>query len=495
MLSVPPPAAAMHSARRRGKWQGSLHELHFFHDLALRVSTMARTDPPSARILAIDDEPDLLDSYAAIVEAQGMHLTPAHTLAEGLKLAATRPFDVCLLDRNIGFELGTEAVPELKGQAPGLRIIMATAHRDTEAALEALRLGVDDYLVKPFSPEQLRIALARQIEARRLSRKVETLEQEARARTPGDLASQSRPMQEAIALARQVARTPANVLILGESGTGKNVFARAIHGWSPRAEAGFVAVNCPSLGADLLENELFGHRKGAYTGAADSSDGRVALAEGGTLFLDEIGEFPLALQPKLLRFVQDREYERVGDPVTRHADVRIVTATNRDLARQCELGEFRQDLYYRLNVVAITLPPLRERREDLPELARSFLERYAREYACPARAFEAGAERALAAHSWPGNVRELQNAVERAVILCSGERIPASLLMLGEGPAAAGGEPAAAARVGAEISLEDLERLHIEAVLARTDTLEAAARTLGIDASTLYRKRKAFGLI
>lgn len=457
---------------------------------------MSRTAEPSARILAIDDEPDLLDSYAAIVEAQGMRLTPAQSLAEGLKLAATRPFDVCLLDRNIGYELGTEAVPELKQQAPGLRIIMATAHRDTEAALEALRLGVDDYLVKPFSPEQLRIALARQIEARRLNRKVETLERDVRARGPGELGSQSKAMQEAIALARQVARTPANVLILGESGTGKNVFARAIHGWSPRASAGFVAVNCPSLGADLLENELFGHRKGAYTGAADSSEGRVALAEGGTLFLDEIGEFPLALQPKLLRFIQDKEYERVGDPVTRQADVRLVTATNRDLAKQCELGEFRQDLYYRLNVVAITLPPLRERREDVLELAQTFLARYAGDYGCPARAFEPAAERALAGYHWPGNVRELQNVIERAVILSPNERVPASLLSLQSGPgagaSAAGG--AVEARAGSDISLEQLERLHIEAILARAETLDEAARILGIDASTLYRKRKAYGL-
>jgi NtrC-family two-component system response regulator AlgB len=456
---------------------------------------MPATQEPSARILAIDDEPDLLDTYAAIVEAQGMRLTPALTLAEGLKLAATRPFDVCLLDRNIGYELGTEALPELKAQAPGLRVIMATAHRDTDAALEALRLGVDDYLVKPFSPEQLRIALARQIEARRLNRKVEALERDARVQAPGELASQSASMQEALALARQVARTPANVLILGESGTGKNVFARAIHRWSPRASAGFVAINCPSLGADLLENELFGHRKGAYTGAADSSEGRVALAEGGTLLLDEIGDFPLSLQPKLLRFIQDKEYERVGDPVTRQADVRIVTATNRDLARQCELGEFRQDLYYRLNVVAITLPPLRERRADVLELAGSFLLRYAVSYGLPARSFEPAAERALSDYHWPGNVRELQNVIERAVILCGAERVPASLLTLASGPGASAIAAAAdSARAGGDISLEQLERRHIEAILARAETLDEAARILGIDASTLYRKRKAYGL-
>jgi len=460
---------------------------------------MPKTEEPSARILAIDDDRSLLETYAALIEPLGMRLTPADNLREGLKLAATRPFDVCLLDRNVGHALGTEVLPELKAQAPGLRIIMATAHRDTEAALEALRHGVDDYLVKPFSPEQLRIALARQIEARRLAQRVQMLEREAAgARPRGALDSAAPAMREAFELARQVARTGANVLILGESGTGKNVMARAIHGWSPRADGNFVTLNCPSLGAELLENELFGHRKGAYTGAQDSSEGRVAQAEGGTLFLDEIGEFPLNLQPKLLRFIQDREYERVGDPVTRQANVRLVAATNRDLAKMVDAGEFRQDLYYRLNVVAVTLPSLRDRREDVLPLARSFLARFAAEYGCPARAFEPGAESALVAYAWPGNVRELQNVIERAVILCSGEQVPASLLSLeGDVRTAAGAKPGAAshARIGTDISLEALERQHIEAVLARADTLDEAARTLGIDASTLYRKRKAFGLI
>jgi two-component system, NtrC family, response regulator AlgB len=456
---------------------------------------MPKNEEPSARILAIDDDRSLLETYAALIEPWGMQLTPAETLREGLKLAATRPFDVCLLDRNVGHALGTEVLPELKAQAPGLRIIMATANRDTEAALEALRLGVDDYLVKPFSPEQLRIALARQIEARRLAQRVILLEREAAgARPRGALDSAAPAMQKAFDLARQVARTGANVLILGESGTGKNVMARAIHSWSPRANGNFITLNCPSLGAELLENELFGHRKGAYTGAQDSSEGRVAQAEGGTLFLDEIGEFPPNLQPKLLRFIQDREYERVGDPVTRQANVRLIAATNRDLPRMVERNEFRQDLYYRLNVVAVTLPPLRERREDVLPLAHTFLKRFAVEYACPAREFEPAAEAALAAYAWPGNVRELQNVIERAVILCAGDKVPASLLSLEGGTPRGGAVAASVAAIGTDISLEALERQHIEAVLARAETLDEAARILGIDASTLYRKRKAYGL-
>jgi NtrC-family two-component system response regulator AlgB len=410
-----------------------------------------------------------------------------------MRLAVSRPFDVLLLDRNIGYDLGTDAVPELKSQAPGLRIIMATAHRDTDAAMEALRLGIDDYLVKPFSPEQLRIAVARQLEARRLNVKVAALEREVKpaSGSAGDLQSQSPVMQQALGMARQVARTGANILILGESGTGKNVLARAIHAWSPRNSGQCVTVNCPSLNPELLENELFGHRKGAYTGAQDSSEGRVAQADGGTLFLDEIGDFPMSLQPKLLRFIQEKAYERVGDPVTRQADVRLVTATNRDLAAMAETGEFRQDLFYRLNVVAITLPPLRERREDVLDLARGFLARFANEYGCPARRFTDGAESLLRDYPWPGNVRELQNVIERAVILSPDERIDREQLALGEASSAG---PALLSAVGSDVSLEQLERQHIEAVLARAETLDQASSILGIDASTLYRKRKAYGL-
>jgi two-component system, NtrC family, response regulator AlgB len=455
---------------------------------------MPTQDMPDARVLAIDDEAEILETYEAILAPRKIRLTAAQSLDDGLRLAASRPFDVCLLDRHIGYELGTEAVPELKAQAPGLRIIMCTAHRDTDAALEALRLGVDDYLVKPFSPEQLRIAVARQIEARRLATRVEVLEQEARPRRADEPVSESAAMQQVLAMAKQVARTGANVLILGESGTGKNVVARAIHQWSPRAGGNLVTVNCPSLNAELLENELFGHRKGAFTGAQDSSEGRVAQADGGTLFLDEIGDFPLSLQPKLLRFIQDKEYERVGDPVTRQADVRLVTATNRDLAGMVERSEFRQDLYYRLNVVAITLPPLRARREDVLPMARRFLARFAGDYGCPARRFADSAEQQLLAYPWPGNVRELQNVIERAVILCPGERIEAAQLGLGSAPAAAAGGAGATPAVGGDIRLDALERQHIEAVLARAETLDQAATILGIDASTLYRKRKAYGL-
>lgn len=455
---------------------------------------MSDSKDPSARILAIDDDEEILSAYEAIIESQGMLFEGAQTIETGLKLAASRPFDVCLLDRSIGYQQGMEALPELLSQAPSMRVIMCTAHRDTEAALEALSSGVHDYLVKPFSPEQLRIALARQIEARRLATRVQTLEREVKPGGRLQPTSRAEPMQRALAMAKQVARTNANVLVLGESGTGKNVVARAIHAWSQRSGGSCVIVNCPSLNAELLENELFGHRKGAFTGAQHSSEGRVAQADAGTLFLDEIGDFPLALQPKLLRFIQDKEYERVGDPVTRKADVRLVTATNRNLEQMAEEGSFRQDLFYRLNVVAITLPPLRERREDVVDLASGFVTRFAKEYGCPARRLDAEAEALLLDYPWPGNVRELQNVIERAVILCPDESIPASALVLSTSQRSPG-KIEDSGLVGSSMTLERLERKHIEATLARTDTLDEAARQLGIDASTLYRKRKAYGLI
>ncbi len=516
-----------------------------------------------ARVLAIEDDEDILATYAAIFEMMDTHFSAAPTLAEGMKLAATRPFDVLLLDRSIGYDSGLTAIPQIHLHAPSLRIIMATAHRDTDAALEALRAGAHDYLVKPFSAEQLRIAVARQVEARRLAGRVEALEKQLPVESDLAPVSASPLMRQMLALAQQVATTDANVLILGESGTGKNVLAKLIHRLSARRERDFATVNCPSLSAELLENELFGHRKGAFTGANDSADGRVAKVDGGTLFLDEIGDFPLALQPKLLRFIQDKEYERVGDPTTRRADVRIVAATNRDLNEMVRAGGFRQDLFYRINVVSLTVPSLRERREDVLALADGFVRKFAKAYGRPARGFTECGRAALLDYPWPGNVRELQNVIERAVILCGDAALDRRHLALdisadalapmpGGAIASPGGAstasapartwadtpPASAAMPlhddvvapaanpasaladardalapsgplppagdavapllrdaqGQPLSLDALERRQLLAALSQAKTLEEAARWLGIDASTLYRKRKAYGL-
>jgi NtrC-family two-component system response regulator AlgB len=275
------------------------------------------------------------------------------------------------------------------------------------------------------------------------------------------------------------------VLIHGESGTGKGVLARAIHARSARAAGPFVTVNCPSLSAELLESELFGHVRGAFTGAVRDTEGKVAAAEGGTLFLDEVGDLPLPLQPKLLRLLQERSYERVGEVRTRLSDARVLAATNRDLPALVAEGRFREDLYYRLNVIEVVLPPLRNRPADILALARRLLAFFARQAGKPALRFTPAAEDAIQRHSWPGNVRELRNAVERAVILGDGPEVSAALLAL---PGAT--TPGRRVEVGGAVTLEELEAEHIRRVIASSASLDQAAATLGIDPSTLYRKRK-----
>nr|WP_265468706.1 sigma 54-interacting transcriptional regulator [Arenimonas daejeonensis] len=362
-----------------------------------------------------------------------------------------------------------EALPRLRELAPRMPVIMLTAHAVVDDAVAALAAGAADYLVKPCSPPQLLVAVARQLDTRRLLDRVAALESD-REEDSTDFDSANAAMQSLLADARRAAATDATVLLLGESGTGKGMLARAIHGWSPRAAAPMATVNCPSLAPDLLESELFGHARGAFTGAAHSTTGRVGTAEGGTLFLDEVGDFPLPLQAKLLRFIEDKAYERVGDPSTRRADVRIVAATNHDLGTMVGAGRFRADLYYRLKVIAIEVPPLRARVEDIETLALGFLRRFARRHGMPARELAPAALARLRAYAWPGNVRELQNVIERAVILGREPVIGASQLML---------EPLANATPAATMTLEEVERRHIDAVLAASDTLEAAARTPG----------------
>jgi NtrC-family two-component system response regulator AlgB len=449
---------------------------------------MAKGGTLKGRILAIDDDRELLANFAACLEVAGHRVVTAHKLADGLRLAATQPFHACLLDRSIGRDSGLDALPRFREIAPAMRIIMVTAHAGVPDAVRAIAEGACDYLVKPCSPEQLRIAVARQLDTRRLLDRLDNYEREAAA-SDFQMSSKNPRMNEALGIANQVAHTDANVLLLGESGTGKGVLAAAIHAASPRAAATLATVNCPSLSAELMESELFGHVSDSPSGLAPGTLGRVDHAEGGTLFLDEIGDFPLALQPKLLRFIQDKLYERVGDPTTRRADTRIIAASNHDLHDMVEKGEFRLDLLYRLNVVSVTIPPLRERPEDIEDLAQGFVERFAARYRLPARGLSAAALSLMGDYRWPGNVRELQNVVERAVILCPNAQIGPEFLAIsppvGMSPAVVPGAP---------YSLEELERMHIESVLATCETLEAAARTLGIDSSTLYRKRKAYGV-
>jgi NtrC-family two-component system response regulator AlgB len=291
-----------------------------------------------------------------------------------------------------------------------------------------------------------------------------------------------------VALARDVAASDATVLVRGESGTGKSMLARLIHQWSPRQSQPFGVVSCPSLSPELLESELFGHVKGSFTGAVRDQAGRIAACDGGTLFLDEIGDLPLTLQPKLLRFLQDREYERIGEGITRKADLRVITATSVDLETAMKDGRFREELLYRLNVFEITLPPLRERPQDIRLLSDQFLLFFARQNHRPLLGFSEEARLVLDRYVWPGNVRELRNAIERAVILCKTDMIEPSHLPLNLSPVLP------PVNLGDPVPIDKIEELHIRRVLAATKSLEEAAEVLGIDTATLWRRRKQYGI-
>ena len=450
---------------------------------------MPNTPSNSGRILLVDDEAAILRTFRYCLEDSGYQVAGANSAAQAEVLLQRQVFDLCFLDLRLGEDDGLEVLQRMRVQAPWMRVVIITAHSAVDTAVNAIQAGAADYLVKPCSPDQLRLAAAKQMEVRSLAARLEALENQVNKVKDG-LDSHSPIMMGVLETARQVAATDANILILGESGTGKGELARAIHGWSRRAKRPCATINCPSLTTELMESELFGHARGSFTGASESTQGRVSQADGGTLFLDEIGDFPLQLQPKLLRFIQDKEYERVGDPVTRQADVRIVAATNLDLDEMVRQGRFREDLLYRLNVITLKLPPLRERPEDVMPLAERFLAHFVNDYARPARGFSDDASAALRSYRWPGNIRELRNVIERASIICQNEAVELAHLGLN------GSEPPSSGqiRVGAPMSLEELEKAHIAAVLTSSSTLDTAAKTLGIDTSTLYRKRKQYNL-
>ena len=439
----------------------------------------------------MDDDPSIRNKLAMCLEDDGHHVVTASGTDKAVDAATEEAFDVIFLDLRLPGGSGMDIIPDLVERRPRAEIIIITAHASIESAVKAMRRGASDYLPKPFSPAQVRLAIQKAADRHALERRVETLEADLKNARPGEhLESENDRMQKVLALARRAADSEAVVLMRGESGTGKGVLARSVHAWSNRSEGPFVVVHCPSLSGDLLESELFGHAEGAFTGAVTASAGRVGEAEGGTLLLDEIADLPPALQPKLLRFIQSQEYERVGDPKTRQADVRLLAATNQDLEAAVEEGHFREDLFYRINVIEVELPPLRARPEDIMPMARQFLTFFAGKYDRPARTFTDEAAKLLRRHPWPGNVRELQNSVERAVILSCEERVAPAAFPFGD----AGPHQASTPRVGAMTSLAELEEAHIRRVIAATDTLEEAAETLGIDVATLWRRRKKYGL-
>jgi len=382
-----------------------------------------------------------------------------------------------------------DLLPRLLAIAPGLQVVVVTAYATIETAVEAMRRGAFDYLPKPFTPDQLRVVLDRIGRLRQLQSHVEELEEQVRAVVPEvDLKTSDPAMKAALDVAFKTAPTDATLLIRGESGTGKGVLARAIHSRSQRSAGPMVTVPCPSLSAELLESELFGHVQGAFTGAVRDTIGKVTVAEGGTLFLDEIGDLPLTLQPKLLRLLQERCYERVGETQTRASNVRILAATNRNLEAAIAAGRFREDLFYRLNVIELPVPPLRARPADILPLAEHLLQFFARQNNRRAMAFSAAARESLTHYPWPGNVRELRNAIERSVILSSGHQVEPSHL---PSSVAAAEHSQAGSNL---LTLEQMESEHIRRVLASSASMEEAAARLGIDPSTLYRKRKRYGL-
>jgi NtrC-family two-component system response regulator AlgB len=444
---------------------------------------------PPLRVLVVDDEKNIRATLALCLGGLGCKAREAATAEAALEALRVEPFDLCFLDLRLGLASGMDLLPRLLAERPSLDVVVVTAYATFDTAVEAVKRGARDYLPKPFSPAQIQHVVSRTLERREMERRLLDLESRIGEASPElRLETASPRMRAAIEVVEKAAAHDVSVLLRGESGTGKGVLARMLHSLSPRRERPFVVVNCPTLSEELLASELFGHARGAFTGAVRDQAGRVEAAEGGTVFLDEIGEISPTLQAKLLRFLQERKFERVGESLTRTADVRIVAATNRDLEAEVKAGRFREDLLFRLDVVEVTVPPLRDRPEDVLPLARSFLAFFAGVAKRPLPELSSEAERALAAYPWPGNVRELRNAIERAIILSPGQVIGPEGL-----PGRIAAQAAAVPGLGGEFTLEEVEKEHLLRVLARVPTLEDAARILGIDASTLWRKRKKYG--
>jgi NtrC-family two-component system response regulator AlgB len=442
------------------------------------------------RVLVIDDDKNIRVTLGVCLEEMGCDVRSVATAEAALAALGGSAFDLAFLDLRLGSADGLDLLPLLLAESPGLMIVVVTAYATVDTAVQAVKRGAADYLAKPFTPEQIRHVVEKVATVRRTRRRMIELEQELRQSVPEiDVETTSPALRGVLETIARAAPSDAPVLLRGESGTGKGVLARVLHAQSPRRGNPFVVVSCPTLSAELLASELFGHTRGAFTGAVRDRAGRVELAEGGTLFLDEIAEIPPQVQAQLLRFIQEKEFERVGESRTRHADVRIVAATNRDLTKEVADGRFREDLFYRLAVVEVPVPPLRERTEDIVHLARRFVSFFCRAARRREQVLSAASERVLLGYHWPGNVRELRNAMERCSILWPADVIEPEALPIPSDASAARG-PA----LGGESSLEEIEREHIRRVLARTATLEEAARILGIDDSTLWRKRKRFQL-
>ncbi len=433
-------------------------------------------------VLLVDDEQNILRTMTICLESIGLEVIATSKPEEALKLASERRFDLAFFDLKMYPIDGLKLLAEVKKFSPETIIVIVTAHGSVDTAVQAIKQGAYDYLQKPFDFQELQHFAQKVYDHFLLQKQLRDLKQELhKYQAAEDIITANAEVLSLINLAREVADTNISVLIEGESGTGKELLAKFIHSASPRNNAAFVTVNCAALSESLLESELFGHVKGAFTGAVRDRQGRFEMADEGTVFLDEITEIPTTTQAKLLRFLQSREFERVGDSVTIKVDVRFIAATNRDLKETLSAGTFRNDLYYRINGVTIKLPPLRERVEDIPLLIKHFMKKFGGDNMPE---IDPDAFGLLTNYRWPGNIRQLENVIERSVLLAHGKKIEVHHLP----------EEIREEESKRLVSLEQLERDYISRVIRETATVEEASHILGIDPATLWRKRKKYGL-
>ena len=451
--------------------------------------------PSRPHVLVADDQADVLEALRLLLKTHGYDIDTATSPSAVLSALEKRDYDALLLDMNYTRDTtsgkeGLDLLQQLGALEPDLPIIVMTAWGSVEGAVEAMRRGARDYIEKPWDNARLMTILGTQVELGRALRRARRLESENRLLRRDNLPrliAESPKMKPVLQLMERVGPSDANVLITGEHGTGKELVAQWLHASSARAQKAFIPVNMGGLSEGLFESELFGHVKGSFTDAKTDRVGRFELADGGTIFLDEIGNVPFALQAKLLRVLQTGDVERVGSSKARHVDVRVISATNARLNDEVTAGRFREDLLFRINTIELHLPPLRERREDIPPLAMHFLRRHAARYRKHLTGFDPGAMQVLLEHSWPGNIRELDHAIERAVLLAQAEQVRAVDLALR-------GSGAAAPRLE-ELTLEEVERLLIQKALSRYDgNVSRAAQALGLSRSALYRRIAAYEL-
>ena len=443
-------------------------------------------------ILIIDDEKNIRDGLAASFEMDGYNVKTAENGADGLELVAKGDIDLVITDLRMPGVSGEEVVRRIASDTPAIPVIVLTGHGSIDAAVDAMRNGAYNFLTKPLNLDQLSMIVKRALQGRELKLQNSELKEAAEKNAvTSDMIGKSAPMQRVLSMIKKVADSKASVLITGESGVGKELVANAIHNLSSRKDKSFVKVHCAALSETLIESELFGHEKGAFTGADAMRKGRFELAHEGSIFLDEIGEINQSLQIKILRVLQERKFERVGGEQTIEVDVRVIAATNRNLEDEVKKGNFREDLYYRLNVVHIHVPPLRERKEDIPLIIAHYLDTFAKENGKQIKGFDNRAKSALYSYDWPGNIRELRNCVESAVLMASGEVITVDDLP----PAINAKSADDGIKIPLGVSLEEAERMIIEQNLAANKNNKSkTAEILGIGRKTLSRKLEEWGI-